>query len=82
MSNLINTQNYFPPLNTFHSFGGKKRRGGEKRQFSHDYFIKDTVAVQSDDPHCEGDEKQNKVEAKTDELWTILLIFNLSPLVL
>lgn len=67
MSNLIKTQNYFPPLNTFHSFQmytQEKKRGGGERHFSHGCFIKDSVAVRSDDPHHEGDEQQNKVEAK------------------
>lgn len=35
-----------------------------------------------DGPRCEGDEQQNNVNSKTDELRTILLIVNLSSLVL
>lgn len=56
------------------------RRG--KKSVPHHYFIKDTVAVWSGDPRREGDEQQKKDDTKTDELWTILPIVELSSLVL
>lgn len=74
VSNLINTQNCFPPPNTFHSLSNIHTEWGGKKSVPHYYFIEDTVA--------EGDEQQNKDTAKADELWTILPIAELSSLVL
>lgn len=82
MSNLINTQNSLStPKHISFLFKHTHRMGG-KKSIPHHYFIKDTVAVWSDDPRREGGEQQHKDDAKTDALWTILPIVELSSLVL
>lgn len=69
-------QTHFIPFQTY----TQNERG--KKSVPHHYFIKDTVAGWSGDPQSEEDEQQNKDDAKTDELWAILPIVELSSLVL